>query len=1241
MDSIIVISSDDEASDEVTVPKFTATLYPTRRDSDVQSPSPTPKRRKVRDECSNDESEPSIKRRHALKHEDYTVAWICALAIEMAAARAVLDEIHDTLPKDRNDSNSYVLGGIRQHNVVIACLPIGQDGLVKAADVAANLHRTFKCIDIALMVGIGGGAPKIADLRLGDVVVGTRIMQSDLGKYVHDEFQRKAYPRPLPSKLGTLVTSLRSKLELDVSRLPTIMIDKFGKYRDFCRPNLEDRLFRETYRHSSGTSTCDKCDFSQQVPRSKRISKDPKVHYGAIASASHLMKDATKRDAIGKELQVMCFEMEAAGIVDTLPCLVIRGISDYSDSHKNDDWQKYAAATAASYARELLEEYRCRMPVASRRERDVPTGDTQASIKKRFLEQLAFDDMKVREKTIEEAQADTCRWITEHESYKAWLDVTQLPKHRGFLWIRGKPGAGKSTIMKFAFSNFKPPDGKRGISLSFFFNARGTYLQKSVVGMYRSLLYRLLQKSMGLPMNLEQLHDIGPRQTERLALVTLKDIFRTAVLSLGKRSLTCFIDALDESDEQQIIEMVQYFEDLADSSFQKGINFRVCFSSRHYPYIEIRRGERVILEDLLQHKLDLTRYVNNRLRINDPSLKETMQLKILEKAGGVFLWVKLVVDILNRENSRGGMALQRRLAEIPDDLSKLFGDILKRDQSDRSDGENLELLLCLLWILFAKQPLSPQEFDHALWSGLYQEQFIDEDLPDTPARYRNGSIERLIISSSKGLAELTRSETPTVQFMHESVRDFLLKDKGLSLLWPDLGYDSSDRDSLCQERLRSCCHAYLQHHRVQAIINEASTEGDRPNAMEEEFPFLEYVSQQALHHANAAALVVPQDTFVSQFFDLQGVKAMNLFQRYKARQYNLHTPALYVLADQGLDQLVRSRMKTETPKEVPGERFRHPFFAALVNGHKDTVAALLGLPSADFEGRDITRGLKCRKDSKEFKGRTPLSWAAQTGRCEIVKALLQNGASPNETDGEGCSPFFRAFYHDHESILRLLIDNGAELESYGTEALNFASYKGHEDFARFLIKKGAALEVPEGRLPRKPFYDPPWRHDLTAPLHIASHYGHDAIARLLIDEGGGSVDVRNIERQTPLMFAAAAGHEASVWLLVDRGADVHARDNPGRTTLMYASKAGREAVVRYLIDKGADVNARDSNGSTALIKASGIGCGDEATARLLLESGADVNLKDKFGSTALSNASKFRHGAVWWLLVTKGASNSA
>jgi nucleoside phosphorylase len=66
------------------------------------------------------------------------------------------------------------------------------------------------------------------------------------------------------------------------------------------------------------------------------------------------MKDAMIRDTLAKEKGVMCFEMEAAGLMNHFPCLVVRGICDYSDSHKNKQWQGYAAMTAAAYAKDLL-----------------------------------------------------------------------------------------------------------------------------------------------------------------------------------------------------------------------------------------------------------------------------------------------------------------------------------------------------------------------------------------------------------------------------------------------------------------------------------------------------------------------------------------------------------------------------------------------------------------------------------------------------------------------------------------------------------------------------------------------------------------------------------------------------------------------------------------------------------------------------------------------------------------------
>lgn len=118
----------------------------------------------------------------------------------------------------------------------------------------------------------------------------------------------------------------------------------------------DDRLYRAEYPHQGGEncSKCEMCEVVQRPPRSS--SRVVTVHYGTIASANSVMKNAKDRDEYARDpaLNVLCFEMEAAGLMNSFPCLVIRGICDYSDSHKNDQWHNYAALAAAAYARELL-----------------------------------------------------------------------------------------------------------------------------------------------------------------------------------------------------------------------------------------------------------------------------------------------------------------------------------------------------------------------------------------------------------------------------------------------------------------------------------------------------------------------------------------------------------------------------------------------------------------------------------------------------------------------------------------------------------------------------------------------------------------------------------------------------------------------------------------------------------------------------------------------------------------------
>jgi nucleoside phosphorylase len=289
-----------------------------------------------------------------LVHEEYTIAWICALPLELTASRAMLDEEHPPPPHQAGDDNIYVLGRIDQHNVVMTALP-GQYGSNNAAIVATNLKRSFPNIRATLMVGVGGGSPSQANLYLGDIVVGTRVMQYDMGKMVAGGlFQETADAKTPARLLNAAVSALRSKHGPDrsSSRMTSLLR---ARLPNTLRPDTPDCLFQASYEHPAGAPTCTDCDLEKLQPRGARFSDGPSIHYGVIASGNRVMKDGKARDEIAQRLSALCFEMEAAGMMDNLQCLPIRGICDYSDSHKNKEWQNYAAATAAAYARELLE----------------------------------------------------------------------------------------------------------------------------------------------------------------------------------------------------------------------------------------------------------------------------------------------------------------------------------------------------------------------------------------------------------------------------------------------------------------------------------------------------------------------------------------------------------------------------------------------------------------------------------------------------------------------------------------------------------------------------------------------------------------------------------------------------------------------------------------------------------------------------------------------------------------------
>jgi len=334
--------------------------------------------------------------------DDYKVGVICALPLERTAVESMLDSYHDLQPTAPGDNNMYSFGSIGKHNVGLASLGSGSYGTVSASGVANDMRQSSPGVKFSLMVGIAGGAPrptaKDGDIRLGDVVVGCvngvpSGINYRLGKETSTGFDIRSELAEPPEALQRAVSALKTQhqregptylkhLDAMIRRNPCLDRPQISvDYYD--QPQVPDYLFEADFVHPQDAADCERCRESMEcvVTRGPRFLRDPpaevetakfiklrddrfadypSVHYGTITSADTLMKDAKERDTVCQRLErqrkadVLCFEIEAAGIVKGWPCLVVRGIYYYSDSHKNDAWQNFAAATTAAYAKNLL-----------------------------------------------------------------------------------------------------------------------------------------------------------------------------------------------------------------------------------------------------------------------------------------------------------------------------------------------------------------------------------------------------------------------------------------------------------------------------------------------------------------------------------------------------------------------------------------------------------------------------------------------------------------------------------------------------------------------------------------------------------------------------------------------------------------------------------------------------------------------------------------------------------------------
>jgi nucleoside phosphorylase len=313
--------------------------------------------------------------------------------VEADAVEALFDEYDDirTYGKQEGDDNTYTTGRINSHHVVLAVMP-GM-GNRSSASVARSLRMSFTRIKLALVVGICGGAPYSTDKReiiLGDVIISDSVIEYDFGRQYPDGFVRKS---GVKETLGQPNQEIRSFLNgLRTSRRQAHVQQQIARYlediqgrdeRHWSYPGApQDILFPATYRHrhyepgpgmecacfdchSSQDSVCElalKSDCQrlgcagQSIQRRRLDTDIPEtfIHIGTIASANTVMRSGEHRERLANDEGIIGFEMEGARVWDSLPCIIIKGVCDYADSHKNKAWQQYATATAACCAKAFL-----------------------------------------------------------------------------------------------------------------------------------------------------------------------------------------------------------------------------------------------------------------------------------------------------------------------------------------------------------------------------------------------------------------------------------------------------------------------------------------------------------------------------------------------------------------------------------------------------------------------------------------------------------------------------------------------------------------------------------------------------------------------------------------------------------------------------------------------------------------------------------------------------------------------
>ncbi|EPS44127.1 hypothetical protein H072_1870 [Dactylellina haptotyla CBS 200.50] len=796
----------------------------------------------------------------------------------------------------------------------------------------------------------------------------------------------------------------------------------------------------------------------------------------------------------------------------------------------------------------------------------------QAETKFACLQSLSFEEIDDRLNDIRESHPNTCNWIFETIQFEQWKNRENIANSNGILWIKGKPGAGKSTLVKFIFLRAKElfPDYIIG---SYFFNARGLPLQKSFLGMLRSIVYQFLDQDQQqfdrfIPMFLDKNKKHGtsknwawhPGELQRFLLEMLRFKLKPTIL---------FIDALDECHDDEVKETISFLEKLSAAAVASNVVLNICQSSRHYPRYSIRKVTELVLDNRTEHNQAIEKYIEGNLKIEEDSIKT----ELLEKADGVFMWVILATRMLNDAYNDGRLkATRRKLDQIPSDLDEVFRTILGRDNPHQE-----QTVLMMQWILFSESTLHQEQIYEAVLAGTDPEALSNQDaiVPE--------DIEKYIISTGRGLIECVRRKGGThVRFIHKTATDFLLRNNRLKMLDPSL---TSDVIGSSHSRLAACCLAYLE---TEGFDN---SHPESQQVSRDRHPFLSYVNKNLFYHAERA-----QARGVHQHEFLQKLQAEHLlFQRLKRlhdtdynsseyAKYGTDTSLLYVLSLNHCAELTRVLLNDKNFDVDVNARagyFSNALQAAaaassfLRDKNENTIRILLDA-GADINakgGRSGTALQAAVTSIHRYAGNFEVRVTSA-----VVEMLLKAGAEINTECGYYGNPLqaaAAAFGYGQNlpsnRIIRMLLDAGADINAFGGHygtALQAAAategdmfFSGYDEYfpvdtIQLLLDSGAEVNARGGY----------FGNALQAAAFSAAYTSRNGCS-FLSSRYNTSNDLK-----------------AVVEKLLENGADINAQGGYYGNALQAAASNAiyyPRIVLQALLDAGANVNAQGGHYNTA------------------------------------------------------------